>query len=62
MSASTIISNEDKMSALYSSVEVIYHFTCKECKCWWSVAAMELYWTPKVMFCPHCGYKSSISK
>jgi hypothetical protein len=48
------------------SVEILYHFTCEECKNWWSIATeppRSRYlvgkdgWRPKEMWCPHCGYK-----
>ena len=34
-----------------------YHFTCEKCKLWWSVALDKEGWTPKRMWCPHCGHK-----
>jgi len=34
--------------------ETIYHFTCQECKGWFSIATMED-WKPKKLYCPHCG-------
>ena len=34
--------------------ETIYHFTCKECKGWFSIATMED-WIPTKLYCPHCG-------
>ena len=34
--------------------ETIYHFTCTECKGWFSIATMEA-WKPKKLYCPHCG-------
>jgi hypothetical protein len=34
--------------------ETIYHFTCAECKVWFSIATMED-WKPKKLYCPHCG-------
>jgi DNA-directed RNA polymerase subunit RPC12/RpoP len=39
--------------------ETIFHFTCQECKGWFSIATMEE-WQPGKMhslYCPHCGYK-----
>jgi hypothetical protein len=32
----------------------IWHFTCKYCKGFWSIAVMDE-WAPKKLFCPHCG-------
>lgn len=34
--------------------EIIWHFTCKMCKGWWSIAASDN-WKPKQLYCPHCG-------
>ena len=34
--------------------ETLYHFTCKECKGWFSIATMEN-WIPTKLYCPHCG-------
>jgi hypothetical protein len=34
--------------------EIIWHFSCKECKGWWSIAVMDK-WQPKKLFCVHCG-------
>ena len=34
--------------------ETLYHFTCKECKGWFSIATMEN-WVPAKLYCPHCG-------
>jgi len=36
------------------SKETLYHFSCPECKLWWSVANTDD-WKPKRMYCPHCG-------
>tara|TARA_B110000977_G_scaffold48059_1_gene65303 strand:- start:36 stop:299 length:264 start_codon:yes stop_codon:yes gene_type:complete len=36
------------------SKEIIHHFTCSDCKGWWSVATMEE-WEPKKVYCTHCG-------
>ena len=40
-----------------ASIEILYHFTCKSCKNWWSIAMEKPEWKPKEMWCPHCGYK-----
>jgi len=37
--------------------EKIYHFTCGECKNWWSYAGHFRHWK-SVMTCPHCGHKA----
>ena len=39
--------------------ETIYHFTCKECKGWFSIATMED-WQPTKLYCPYCGVKDNI--
>ena len=36
--------------------EYIWHFTCVSCNGYWSIATMDE-WTPKKLFCPHCGKK-----
>jgi len=36
------------------SKETIWHFVCKECKNWWSIANSDS-WHPKKLYCPHCG-------
>ena len=36
--------------------EYIWHFTCASCNGYWSIATMDE-WTPKKLFCPHCGKK-----
>jgi len=35
--------------------ETIWHFTCQFCTSYWSIATMEHGWTPKKLYCPHCG-------
>lgn len=42
----------------YCSKEIIWHFVCRACKNWWSIAASDD-WKPKEMHCPHCGLKQS---
>jgi hypothetical protein len=42
------------------SKEIIYHFTCENCKNWWSYATQDEWWPRgprRLMWCPHCGYK-----
>ena len=34
--------------------ETIWHFTCKICKGYWTIASMDD-WQPKKLYCPHCG-------
>ena len=36
--------------------ETIWHFTCKVCSGFWSIAASDK-WTPTELFCPHCSSK-----
>ena len=44
------------------SKEILWHFTCYDCKGWWSIAASDSIiddaWHPnnsKNLYCPHCG-------
>ena len=41
--------------------ERIYHFSCGNCKNWWSYATSEdsYDWKSRRMTCPHCGYHST---
>jgi len=34
--------------------ETIWHFTCKSCYGWWSIANSDA-WVPTKLYCPHCG-------
>lgn len=43
-------------------MEYLYHYTCGECKLWWSIAMEKDGWQPKVMWCPHCGNKKEYNK
>ncbi|SVC43124.1 uncharacterized protein METZ01_LOCUS295978 [marine metagenome] len=37
------------------SKETIWHFSCYDCKGWWSIAANDG-WEPREnLYCPHCG-------
>ena len=41
------------------SREILWHFTCEECKGWWSFASSDD-WHPlsasvSQFYCPHCG-------
>ena len=42
--------------------ERIYHFSCGNCKNWWSYATEEdsYKWKSRKMTCPHCGQYSTI--
>ena len=44
------------------SWEILYHFTCGECKNWWSIATTEnrYQWKQQTMTCPVCGYRTKI--
>ncbi len=41
--------------------ETIWHFTCKACTGFWSIAASDN-WVPTELFCPHCSSKRTYSK
>ena len=42
--------------------ERIYHFSCGNCKNWWSYATSEdsYNWKSRKMTCPHCNHHSTI--
>ena len=42
--------------------ERIYHFSCGNCKNWWSYATLEdsYDWKSRRMTCPHCNHHSTI--
>ena len=47
------------------TVEQLYHFTCGECKNWWSYASTE--YNGEIprgieMNCPHCGHKADFEQ
>ena len=50
-----------KKSHLYTW-ERIYHFSCGNCKNWWSYATSEdsYTWKSRNMTCPHCAYYTKI--
>ena len=50
---------EDNTMALTSTVEYIHHYTCSECKGWWTIATHEKY-KPKAMYCTHCGHRHTV--
>jgi len=37
-----------------ASKEIIWHFTCVECRGFWSIAITNN-WQPKNLYCTHCG-------
>ena len=40
------------------SIEILYHFSCKECKGWWSIAVENFMGAAdREWFCPWCGEK-----
>jgi hypothetical protein len=45
------------------NVEILYHFSCEECKGWWSIA-MENFIGAKgrEWYCPWCGVKQYCDK
>jgi len=45
-----------KKRHMYTS-ETIFHFTCGECKNWWSYAGSYF---GSIMTCPHCGLKNKV--
>jgi hypothetical protein len=48
------------------TIETIFHFSCSECKNWWSVAIVHIsgmaYYPEGKAFCPHCGKESITEK
>ena len=41
-----------------TSIEILYHFSCKECKGWWSIAVENFMGAKgREWFCPWCGVK-----
>ena len=41
--------------------ETIWHFTCKGCNGFWSIAASDE-WVPTELFCPHCSSKRTYNE
>ncbi len=41
------------------SKEIIWHFSCYDCKGWWSIAATDGWEPQKSIYCPHCGKNQS---
>ena len=44
------------------SMEKLFHFTCDECKMWWSIASTNLVLYNKVWYCPWCAHKQKHRK
>ena len=45
------------------TIECIFHFTCGECKNWWSYASSSHSQRHiSVMTCPHCGLKNKTKR
>ena len=38
-----------------TSTEVLYHFSCKHCKGWWSIAMEKFVPMDREWSCPWCG-------
>ena len=55
----TIRGQADK-AAMILTKEIIYHFTCRLCKGWWSIATVDE-WKPKKLYCTHCGESHTFS-
>jgi len=51
----------DFSKRIMMSKETILHFTCEECRGWWSIAVMDN-WVPKELTCPHCSKKSLVKE
>lgn len=49
----------NRLQGVVMSKEIIWHFTCKDCKNWWSYATQEEWEPSRRMWCPHCGWKHS---
>lgn len=41
------------------SKETIWHFSCYDCKGWWSIAATDGWEPRKSIYCTHCGKNQS---
>lgn len=46
------------------TIEIIFHFTCSECKNWWSIALTHVSdnYPEGRAYCPHCGKESITEK
>ena len=38
-----------------TSIEILYHFSCKECKGWWTIGT-EYIMKASQLYCPWCGH------
>lgn len=43
------------------SVETLYHFSCGECKKWWSIGDHQMN-IGKALTCPHCGKQQALTE
>ena len=41
--------------------EILWHFTCANCKNWWSIANSDGWQPPEKLWCPHCGIVNLIN-
>ena len=57
----TAVSGGKREDHLYTW-ERIYHFSCGNCRNWWSYATTEdsYKWKSRKMTCPHCGHYTNI--
>jgi len=57
--------NTENMNHKFTT-ETIFHFTCSECKNWWSIALAHIpgaaYYPEGRAYCPHCGRESITEK
>ena len=48
------------------TIEMIFHFTCSQCKNWWSIADThhkdKNFYAEGRAYCPHCGKESITEK
>ena len=61
------ITENDRITTVSGKVhfytwERIYHFSCGNCRNWWSYATTEdsYTWKSRKMTCPHCNYHSTL--
>ena len=57
--------NTENMNHKFTT-ETLFHFTCSECKNWWSIALTHVpetaYYPEGRAYCPHCGRDSITEK
>jgi len=57
--------NTENMNHKFTT-ETLFHFTCSECKNWWSIALAHIpgaaYYPEGRAYCPHCGKESITEK